>query len=109
VQFDAIGSQYFLGVNALLEYFVPVQLLSLKVDIIAALLNDSAGRDLVTKARIIRALLKRELFCDPHRIDHFSITDRACGTVSNYSVLDAYVPSNLRFTAHEPAILTERV
>ncbi len=87
----------------------PVSILIFEVDVIAALLNDPVGRNLVTKARIISVLIKRELFGDPHRIDHLLIADRAFGTTSNYPISDTSMPSNLRFTARECAILAERV
>jgi hypothetical protein len=87
----------------------PVPVAIFKVDLIAAFLNNPWGGNIVTKARIISALIKQELFSDSHRIDHFFIADRAFGTASNYPISATSVPSNLRFTAHERAMLAERV
>lgn len=66
-------------------------------------------RNLVTNARIISVLIKRELFGDPHCVDHFFVANRAFGTASYYPISDTSVSSNLRFAARERAILAERV
>ena len=87
----------------------PASVAVFEVDIVAALLNNPAGRNFVEKARICSILIKRELFSDLHRVDHFFVADRAFGTASNDPVSDIRALANLRFATGERTVLAKRV